>query len=63
MEGSGSGSAEEAPPLVEEDVGRLGDHRLLVGLRHAGVVEIIPVPVELVLPVCRVWGGEERMEG
>ena len=44
------------PALVEEDVSGLGDHGLLVGLRDAGVVEVVPVPVHLVLPVRGVWG-------
>ena len=40
-----------APSLVEEDIGGLGADRLLVGLGHRGVVEVIPVTVHLVLPV------------
>ena len=41
-------SSEMSPSLIEEYVGRLGVDRLLVGLRDAAVVKVVPVAIILV---------------
>ena len=43
-----------SPSLVKQDVGRLGADILLVALGHVAVVVVVPVVVDLALPVCCV---------
>ena len=45
-----------SPSLVKQDVGCLGADSLLVGLGHVAVVIVVPVVIDLTLPVGRVWG-------
>ena len=43
------------PALVEKYIGGFGDDRLLIGLRYTWVVKVVPVAVQLVLAIGRVW--------
>ena len=45
-----------SPSLVKQDIGSLGADVLLVALSHVAVVVVVPVVVDLALPVRRVWG-------
>lgn len=42
------------PPLVEEYIGSLRDDGLLIRLGHTGIVEVIPIAVQFVLPISSV---------
>ena len=43
------------PSLIEENVGSLGDDRLLVSLGDAAIVKVVPVTICLVLAVSSVY--------